>query len=318
MKKIYIALTACLLLIGAAGCKNIPIVKGDISKQEATQRDVLESLDYKLGQNNKERLNNIAALAYGTEYSLSKVNSPPEEVIVARDMNRRIVSISGSPAVEEMKRMQETIDKLTSQLKTERREGQELLAERDAQIQELQMQTKSLNLVKDSEIKKYIDMAEESAAIADEYKSKMDSMNSFFGLGAVFYGLKRFVVSAAWFIGIGSVLFLILRFASAGSPLAASVFSIFETIASWFVNAIRVAVPKAVETAGYAAKGVVDMYKNTMKKLVDGIEMLEERQKALGDPNRKFTLDELKVELAKMMDSKEKELISKTKRELGY
>jgi len=119
-------------------------------------------------------------------------------------------------------------------------------------------------------------------------------------------------------LGIGSILFLILRFASLSNPIAASVFSVFEMILSWGINFIKIIAPKALNFAGATSTLIFEKYKGTMKKLVDGIETLQERQKSLGEINKKYTLDELMVEFSKLLNDEEKALISKTKQEIGY
>jgi hypothetical protein len=143
-------------------------------------------------------------------------------------------------------------------------------------------------------------------------------MDAFFGLGAVFYGTKKFVVSMLWVIGIGSILYLVLRFASMTNPLAASIFSIFDTIMSMFVRIIRVLAPKALEVAGHTTTVVANKYRDTMVKMIDGIQSLKERQKASDDPNKKYTLDELLEEFSKMMDSDEKKMVNKIKHDIGF
>ena len=257
----------------------------------------------------------IAGLAYGTDYALSKVNEPPREVQVARDINQRVVSIAGSPTVEKMKEMQETIDKLTSMLATERDEGKVALASKDQEISILQSEAKLLTAAKESEIRKYMNAAQEAAANADAYKVELNKMNSYLGLGAVWYGLKKFVVSSMWILGIGGILFAILRLVSYSNPVAASIFSLFSTIGSWFVRGIEALFPKAIALAGHTANAVVNGYKSTLWKLVDGIQMAKERAKASG---KEPSVNELLDEVAKSMNEEEKVIVEEIKKALNW
>lgn len=292
--------------------------KGKAAKAEEEGRARVINVEDQISVNTVEKMDQVAELAYGTEYALSKVNTPPREVVVARDMNQRVMSLAGTPSIEKIKEMQETIDKLTSMLELERTEGRKLLDEKDEAINILQLQTKALKASRDEEIRKYMGIAQEAAANADAYKAELAEYQGWFGLKAVFKGLWQFVKSAMWFIGIGSILFLVLRLAAASNPIAGSIFAIFNIIGSWVVNGIKVLFPKALEFAGNTATSVFNAYRGTMYKLIDGIQTLKERQKALGDVNKKYTIDELLTELSKMMSDEDKKRVDEIKREIGY
>lgn len=292
--------------------------KGDAAKAEEIGRAKIGNVDGKIAVNATQKMDEIAVLAYGTDFSLSKVNEPPREIVVARDINQRVMSIAGSPTVEKIKEMQETINKLTSALATERDSGKKLLDGKDLEITALQIETKSLQQSKDTEIRRYMVLAQEAAASADAYKFEMDKMDKWFGLGAVFYGTKKLLISSMWILGIGSGLFLLLRIMSMSNPIAASVFSIFNMMGSWMINIIKVIFPKALAMAGNTATSVFNAYRSTMYKLIDSIQVIKDRQKALGDPNRKFTVDELLTELSQNMGDEDKKRIDEIKREIGY
>jgi hypothetical protein len=84
------------------------------------------------------------------------------------------------------------------------------------------------------------------------------------------------------------------------------------------VNGIKLLLPKALDVAGHTATSVFNAYKGTMYKLIDGIQILKERQKAIGDPNKKFTLDELMAEFEKIMSDEDKKRVTEIKQEIGY
>lgn len=314
MKKVIYPLIAILGIILLTSCA-VLTNKGKAAKAEEAGRARIANVDAAINSNLADKMDAIAGLAYGTDYALSKVNDAPREVQVARDMNQRVVSLAGSPTVDKMKEMQETIDKLTSMLAIERDEGKVKLSEKDAEISALQSQTKVLTAAKDAEVRKYMTAAQEAAAAADAYKTELDKMNSWLGLGAVWYGLKRFIVSSMWILGIGGILFIILRLVSYSNPVAASIFSLFSTIASWFIRGIEFLVPKAVETAGHVSGAIFNSYKSTLWKIVDGVQIVKERAKASG---KQPSIDEMLDEVAKSMNDEEKKVVDEIKKALHW
>lgn len=314
MKNIILPFIFSIALLATTGC-SIFTNRGAIAKIEEKNRTKIVNVDNQIRQNTSQKIDVIAELAYGTDYALGKVNDPPKEVSVARDMNRRIVSLTGSPTIGKMKEMQETIDKLTAQLETERIRGQKALNDKDKEIQLLQTESRTLDTQKDSEIRKYMLAAQEFAANADAYKAKLGEMDQWMGLGAVWYGLKKFVISSMWILGIGSILFIILRVASFSNPLAASIFSIFSTIGSWVIKSIEFIIPKAVQTAGHVAGEVFNAYQSTLRKLVDGIQLIKDRAATKGESPK---LEDVLDEVAKSMNEQEKEVISEIKRALHW
>lgn len=314
MKKVILPIIAGLCITILAGCA-VFTNKGKAAKAEEKGRARIVNVEGQINQNTAEKLDAIAGLAYGTDYALSKVNEPPREVTVARDMNQRVVSLAGSPTVEKMKEMQETIDKLTSMLAIERDEGKKKMDEKDMEISMLQAQAKALSVAKEDEVRKYMLLSQEMAANADAYKSALQEYQGWFGLKAVFKGLWQFVKTSMWFLIGGSLLFFILRIASMSNPIAASIFSIITTIASWFINAIKMLVPKAVEATGHVAGKVFNAYKSTLWKLVDGVQVIRDRAAAKGE---KPSLESVLDEVAKSMNSDEKAIIDEIKKALNW
>ncbi len=303
------------ILYFMTGCET-PRIFGKKAQAESTAKAKVQSVESQIGANIKDKLDQVANITYGVGYALSKEENPSKAVEIAKDLNNRASSLAGTPTIEEMKKMKQMIDDLTSQLATERERGAKALEDKDTEIYTIQLKSKLLVEAKDKEIQKYMKIAADTAMKADAIQVKLDDMNSMFGLGAIWYGVKRLVTSLAWFLGIGSILFLILRFASISNPLAASIFSIFETMASWVINIIKIIVPKAVEVAGHTATVVANKYRDVMTKMIDNIEALREIQKR--DPTKKFTVDELLMELSKAMDTEEKAMVAKIKRDIGY
>lgn len=315
MKKLLFPICLSIILI-VSGCSLFGPGKNQATKDEAKGRAKIVNVEQAQSQNNIDKLDNIAGLAYGTDYALSKVsNPPPREVTVARDINQRVVSIAGSPTVEKMKEMQTTIDNLISTLESERIQGKKMLDNKDEEIVALQDEGKVLAAAKEAEIKKYMAQAALAAAQSDEYKTKLDEMNKWFGLGAVWYGIKRLVVSMAWILGIGGILFLILRIASMSNPVCGAIFGIFEQIVGWIINAISFAFPKALSFTGHVSKEMYDASHNLLEKIVDNIQSLKQLETKL---DHALTVKELLTELDKTMDKSEKDMIDKIKKDFGY
>ena len=314
MKKVFLPLILAISLIVLTSC-SVFTPRGKTGRVEEKNRARIVSVEGQINANIAEKIETIAGLAYGTDYALNKINIPSKEVTVAKDLNQRVVSLAGSPTVEKMKEMQETIDKLVSTLAIEREMGKRQMDQKDLEIVSLQSETKLLAAAKESEIRRYMLAAQIAAATADAYKSELAEYQGWFGLKAVFKGLWQFIKSAMWMLGIGSILFLILRMVSMSNPIAASIFSIFNMMGSWLVNIIKVILPKAVEMAGHTANHVFDAYKSTMWKLVDGIQLIKDRAAAKGQqPNLNEVLDEV----AKSMNSDEKAIIDEIKKALNW
>lgn len=318
LNRLFLYVLSVFVFFGSTGCTIFGGGKNKNVNKEAMAKAKVENVESLMSTNLKDKLDQVANLNYGVGYALSKETDPSKNVKVATDLNTRSISLTGTPSIDEINKMKQMIDDLTSQLNTEKERGAKSLQERDTQIAELQQKTKDLEIAKDTEIKKYMKIAADTAAKADASQAELDKMNNFFGFGAIWYGIKRLITRLAWFIGIGSVLYIILRFASMSNPLAASLFSIFDTIMSWFVNIIKVLAPKAVEIAGHTATIVAEKYKKTMTKMIDVIQTLKEHQKASGDSHRKYTLDELMVEFSKALNDDEKKMVSQIKNDIGF
>jgi len=314
--KLTLGLLLVAIMYYTTGCAIFGGGKNKNANREESARAKVENVETLIGANLKDKINEIANLNYGVDYALSKEAVPSKNIQVAKDLNSRSMSLSGAPTVEEMKKMQQMIDDLTSQLADEKERGTKALENKDAEISAIQLESKMLVEAKDAEIRKYMKIAADTAARADAIQTQLDKMNSFFGLGAIWYGFKRLITRMAWILGIGSILYLVLRFASMSNPLAASIFSIFDTMMSWVINVIKVLAPKALEVAGNTATTVANKYRDTMVKMVDNIEALKQIQKK--DPTKKFTIDELLTELSKSMDKDEKDMVSKIKSDIGY
>ncbi len=100
-------------------------------------------------------------------------------------------------------------------MKEERAKGLQLLNERDAIIIQLQKEKAELKDKYDVQMWDMTEKSKEVAKKADENLATINGMNSMFGLGAIVYGLKRFVISCMTILITISVIFIILRLLAA-------------------------------------------------------------------------------------------------------
>jgi len=302
-------LTSCATVRPA---KQVTTNQDGIAKEEKKVDKTLDQID----KNEQGKKSQTSTLAQGIQHSLNQVTNPPIQVETAKSLNDRVVSIVGSPNVDEMKRIKATVDLLNSAVEEERKKGQELLSKRDEIISKLQQENAELNQKYDDQMWEMTDKAKEQAKIADQNKAALDSMSGMFGLNAVFWGLKKFVFSCLTFIIVFGIIFLILRVLSTLNPAAAAAFGIFNLIGTTILSMIKALTPHAFEMANFTSKDHVDEYKSPLTKIVDVIQEFREKYKE--NPDRTFTLDELLKKFDKEMDSHEKSLIDNLLAELRW
>lgn len=312
MKKLLILFIGLLL----SGCfstikpsKQIDDNQKVIAKEEKKVDNTIVEIE----KNDKSKKIQTSTLAQGIQYSLNQVTNPPIQVDTAKSLNERVVSIVGSPHIDEIKRIKATVDLLNSAVEEERKKGQELLAKRDELINKLQKEKAELNEKYDDQLWQLTDKAKEVAKEADQNKAVLDTMSGMFGLNAVFWGLKKFVVSTLTTILIFVVVFVILRLLATVHPAAAAAFSIFNMLGSALISILKALTPKAFELSNFISKDKMDEFKSPLIKIVDIIQELKEKQKEF--PDRVYPLNELLKRFDKEMDSDEKDLIDDILRE---
>ena len=307
MKKFLYPILFSLLLIGCSTAvipgKQVTVAQDAVAKQEKK----IDNTYDELVKNDKSKRVQTSVLAQGIQYSLQQVTNAPIQVETARNLNERVISIVGSPHLDEIKRIKATIDLLNSSLSEERKKGEELLGQRDIVIDKLQKEKSELKDKYDDQLWQMTDKAKEVAKESDEKQATIDSMSGMFGLNAVFWGLKKFFFSALTGIIIFVVIFALLRILASVHPAAGAAFSIFNMIGSGILSLIKGLTPKAFELANFASKDKVDEYKSPLTKIVDVIQELKEKQKE--SPDRVYPLTEVLKRFDKEMDSTEKDLI---------
>jgi len=283
-------------------------------QQVTTAQDAVAKQEKKIDQtyddlvkNDKHKRVQTSVLAQGIQYSLQQVTNAPIQVETAKNLNERVISIVGSPHLDEIKRIKATIDLLNSSLAEERKKGEELLGQRDTVIDKLQKEKSELKDKYDDQLWQMTDKAKEVAKESDAKQATIDSMSGMFGLNAVFWGLKKFFFSCLTAIIIFVVVFALLRILASVHPAAGAAFSIFNMLGSGILSLVKGLTPKAFELANFASKDKVDEYKSPLTKIVDVIQELKEKQKE--SPDKIYPLNEVLKRFDKEMDSTEKDLI---------
>ncbi len=306
MKRVFILL-GFLFLTGCLSTDKPAKQIDDNQKVIANDEKKVEATLVQIENNDKGKRIQTSTLAQGIQYSLNQVTNPPIQVDTAKSLNERVVSIVGSPHIDEINRIKATVDLLNSAIEEERKKGLELLAKRDEVINKLQKEKVELNEQYDDQLLQLTDKAKEVAKEADQNKAVLDSMSGMFGLNAVFWGLKKFIFSALTTIAIFIVVFIILRLLATVNPIAAAAFSIFDMIGSLFVSLFKGLTPKAFEMNDFVHKDKVDEFKSPLVKIIDVIQELKEKQKESSD--RVYPLTEILKRFDNEMDSHEKDLI---------
>jgi uncharacterized coiled-coil DUF342 family protein len=283
-----------------------------LENQEKKIDKTLEDIE----KNTQQKKIQTSALAQGIQHSLSQVTNPPIQVSTAKSLNERVVSIVGSPHIDEIKRIKATVDLLNSALEEERKKGQELLNQRDEIINKLQKEKAELNEKYDDQLWQANDKAKKIAEEADAAKSTLNSMSGMFGLNAVAWGMKRFFFSALTAIIIFTVVFIILRLLATINPIAAAAFSIFDMIGSLFVSVLKGLTPKAFEISKMVSTDKFDEYKSPLIKIIDVIQELKEKQKE--NPDKFYGIQILLDKLDRDMDRPEKDLIDNILKQLKW
>ena len=274
---ILILLTSFLVLSCAtvAPSKPTDANQNKLGKEEKKVDDTIDELD----KNAKQKKIQTATLAAGIQHSLNNVTNPPTQVKTAKDLNERVISIVGTPHIDELNKVKQMVDLLNSAIIEERKRGEKMLAEKDEIINKLQKANVELKEQYDEQMWDMTEKAKEIAKQADANKATLDGMSGMFGLNAVIWGMKKFFFSALTGIIIFGVIFLVLRVLSMVNPVAGAAFSVFNMFGSMVLSLIKGLTPKAFEMANFTSNDVVDEYKSPLVKIVDVIQELKEKKK---------------------------------------
>lgn len=297
--RIRYTILSVILASMLCGCGTVKGIFGKASVNEGKSRAKIVMVENSISKVNVERLTKIGEYSYG----ISLVTNTP---VITKNLNERISSLANQPSQEAKKSFQ----LLVAQSVTN---NNALLLKKDLEIRNLQQRQTKLIESKDAVIGQYMELASNTALQSDTYQSKLSQMDSWGGLGAIWYGLKRLVVRMMWGIGIFSIIFIVLRVLSVSNPMAAGIFGIFNVIGSWVVNIIQVLVPKAVSLAGNVSSSIFNAYKSTLTKVIDAIQMARNNSKD-GTVDMKSILNDV----SKSMNDDEKTIVNELKRGLNW
>jgi hypothetical protein len=302
-----------LLLLLLTGCSSGLLHVAGLCKQARVHdKDVarVEMVSDAVAVDRERRLELVGAYATGVGYALgNNSDSNQLSVEIAVLLNDRVISLGNKPNPYELQQLKSIVD---DYIKGNKVDAENRLHKKDKEIAQLHEDYKELLADKEQAYELALRHGAAAALQSDQYKATLSKMDSWFGLGAIGYGLKVFFTRSLY-VCIGLlVVYLVLRFASMSSPAVAAVFGLFEQVISWCINGLRMLAPKASTFSNLVERKVFDGYRQTLKQLVDGIQTLKNRK------DRAYTVDELTEELDKLMDTADKERIRDIKKELNY
>lgn len=309
MKNIVV-LMFCMLLISGCSLFNRPNVP-----KVQNSRDQLNISRRELSVNNEEKMKQIAVLAKGTEFSLNTITNQSVEIKTALDLNSRIINISGNPHIDELEKIKNIVKYLNSEIDVERKRGVKLLGDKDQQILTLQNERKYIQNQYEEQIVEFEKQAIEMATKADKLQLIVNEVNSWFGLGGVFYGLKRFISTSLVFVLICIVLFFVLRFLASMHPIPATIFALFEYIGGYIITIIKGIVPKSINFSKHVEEPLFQRYKLTLNNVVEILEKMKIVQKK---GNKVFTLNDAFDQLDRELSDPEKRLIDELTSDIKY
>lgn len=310
-KHLIIWTLIALTLTGCAMFRNPTKNQDKIEKKVGAIQEVKDLT----AKNTDKTVGQIQSLSFGVSYALNKTEDTNAPVNIAKELNTRVLSLSGMPSVSEINFMKHLVDDLTSQLDAERVRGESALAAKDKELINLQKIKVDLS---NQLIKKQTELGIAAEAVskgADKDANQLAEMNRFFGLGAILYGIKRFVTSSLIAILVFVVIFFVLRVAASTNPIAKAVFGIFETVAGFAVNCIRGLIPGVVSASKLVPQVQYDEYKSTLCKMIDVIQDLKSTEEKTGEA---VSLKSIRQEFSIRLNDSEKELIRKCKKDLNW
>ena len=119
-----------LLISGCASWGDKDKNQRNIENKKANVQDAKDALN----ENSKEKMKQVQSLSYGVNYVLKRAPTNNLPVKIATELNERIVSLSGTPNMEEINKMKTMVDKLTSKIIEEQKIGRELLNKKDEEL----------------------------------------------------------------------------------------------------------------------------------------------------------------------------------------
>lgn len=306
----------CLLFF-VSGCAILGTNKRSLEQKLTVAGNKVEEIEDKLHKNDKERIIAVRTIATGTERALEKMTNPPVEVQVAKELNDRILSIVGNPNLDESKKIKKIVDELTSQIESERKKGMAALAKKDKELMELQLIRDDLKTQIETKTEEFNDLAIQIAMQGDKHKGTVDDWNKWFGLGAVFYGLKKFVTSSLIFLLIGSTLFLVIKVFAATNPIFATILGLFNAIGGMLLYLVKGILPGSFSQVGFLPKEEYNKYKNVLLKVIDVTEEMKSHDEVMPD-DKDYMFKDYLLKLDQEFGDTDKRVYEDVKKELRW
>lgn len=314
---IYIIFFINIALYFNIGCGTI-VSKNETGSLTKINKKItlINETEKKIHQNETNKFNLISNFSYGIKYSLDNINTEEDydsAVYSSKLLNNRILSISGYPNIDDIKSMEDLVDKLKSDILTQQAKGIAELEKKDKEIMELLDAKEYLEKELEKANNNLSTAAIKISSENDKNKIVINEINSYYGLGAVYYGLKRFLTTC--FVTILCVIigYVVLRILATLNPIASAIFSVIESVFSYGIRFIKLLAPNSTKISGLSATVEVNKYKNTLSKVVDSIQVSVQNKEECD-----VTLCDIKTELSKNMNSDDKIVINEIKNELKW
>lgn len=289
--------------------KQVSNAQDKIDKQEKK----MEKTQSEINKNSELKDLQVSSLAFGIQYSLSQVTNASVYVKTANDLNERVISIVGSPRLDEMTKIKNIVDLLNSKVIEEHKKGEAALASKDKQIISLQKQSEELESKHSAQIQQLTDQSKKLAKADDEKQATLNEMSGFMGLKAVWWGLKHFILSCLTYLIIFGVVFLIIRILETSNPAFAAIMSVFNVAFAAVISTIKTLAPNSFSVCKFVHVDEKNKYKETLVQIVNVIQKLKENQKI--DANKQYPLIEVLDTLSRTLDKKYDDIIEEILKE---
>lgn len=284
---------------------------GHSSHQVEKQSNRISEIQDKIDDNTSEKIFQAKDFSFGTGYALGQATNSEPAIQVAKDLNSRVQNILGLPPLEQQKEMTALVngliaDNINAKIK---------LRDMDRNIIALQQEEEFLIKAKDKEIQKALDLSAQIALQADASKQELGKYRGWFGLSAVFMGLKQFFTTSLWFLLGFGLIFIVLRVLSTVNPIAGAIFSIVDVMFSWVVNAVKFIAPKAMTVAKTVSTEAYHASQSALTAIVDSVETVRLQGIASG---KEPTIEDLLNTAELSMTPEDKAVIEKIKLKLNW
>lgn len=308
-KWLFPVVLSVALLTG--GCALTHGMFGNASSKIAKQADRIDAVQTQLDNNKDKKILEAKDFSFGTATALNQATNKEPAITVAKEMNDRVENILGLPDLQQQKEMVSLVNGLISNTIA----AKVALYQKDNDIIAIQKEEKFLSASKDKEIQKALDLSEKIGLQADASKAELNKYQGWFGLSAIWMGLKQFISSAFWAVLGFGILFLILRVLSTVNPVASAIFSIVDVFFAWVVNAIKVIAPKALTVAKTVSSDVYNGTRSALTSIVDSVETVKMQADASGQP---ATIEDLLNTAELSMTPEDKAVIEQIKIKLKW